>query len=260
MRRMLLGLMMVMGMSGTTMGGWAYEYSGSATGLQADVTLLALPVAQAGPLPAWGGADSTTVASAGISIPLVLGSYDLVETGVLSSSTDGGNAVVGQTGSHSSVANISLLDGLVQVTAVSSTAIAQFNTTTGIGSFSGDSVITGLTIGGNAVTLTGPNQTVSIELLGVTIASLTINEQISSISPDGQNVSMTVNALHLQVLGIPGVLSVADVIIGQSKAGVIQHVPEPSSFAMVLGAFAVGGGWKFARRKKADSTDAEATV
>lgn len=257
MRKLILGLMLLMSTSASSFGGYAYEYNGSATGLIADVSILPpVTIDNAGPLPAWGGVYSNTVASAFVGIDLVfpLPDYTVVSTGVLNASTRGGNPTVGQTTSQSNVAGITLLNGLISVGAVTSNAAATFNTTTGIGSTLGNSVVTGLVIGGQSITITGAaNQVVSVELLGVTIASLTINEQVETLSPDGQNISLTVNALHLRVLNNAPVIGLADIIVAQSKAGVIQHVPEPSSLSMILGAFAVGGGLKLARRRKAQS-------
>ena len=195
MRRTVLGLMLLMNMSASAFGGYVYTYSGEATGLIADVPLLApLTVASTGPLPPAGGELDATALSASLDVL----TSNVVSTGVLNASTSGGVPVIGVTDSTASVASISLLDGLITATAVSSEASAFFN------GVNGSSSIADLTVGGVGIVVSGAaNQTISVEILGVQIATLVINEQVSSVAPDGSS-NITVNALHLTVVdGIP---------------------------------------------------------
>jgi len=95
---------------------------------------------------------------------------------------------------------------------------------------SGSSEIAGLVVNGQSVAVTGlPNQTIPLPA-GVLMV---LNEQISSVQ--GQNGSITVNALHLTAPGVADALvSTALALIGP----LVSTTPPPVDCE-----FVTGGGW-----------------
>jgi hypothetical protein len=153
-----------------------------------------LVFADTGDLPPQGGSLSATEASV------------QVGTGILSSrtlaaSTSGGG---GETNSAASQEDVVAFAGQpAQLTA----AVVRSQAHADCSGATGSSIVTNLTLGGVAVTVTGaPNQTVSIPA----VATLVINEQVL-----GSNaIEITVNALHLY-LGTG-----EEVVLSSSRAGV----------------------------------------
>lgn len=234
MRRAVLGLMLLLSMTGTTMGGYVYTYGGNATGVlvnipsEPQITLASVNV------PPGGGQDSVSVVSA--DVPLV------ITTGAVNSSVSAGVPTPGITDSQSDIADISLLGGLITATGLTSSASAFFNGT------SGSSTITGLLISGIPVAVTGDiGQTIDVQVLGTTVATLVLNEQVSSVGLDSSTI--TVNGLRLSVLDT-ALFDPLEVVLSQSIAEVgYTAVPEPSSLALVCAAVSVGGGVRLARRR-----------
>jgi hypothetical protein len=158
----------------------ATTYSGEAVALKASALLgTNVALADTGALPAGGGNLKTSLASVNL---LGLASAD-----VLSSTTSGSGT---SSQSQSSVANLSLLGGLVAADVVKSNSSAACSGATA--SATGNSELVGLVAAGQPVVVSNPN--VAISLPGG--ISLTVNEQTSSSG--GNAGSMTVNALHVK--------------------------------------------------------------
>jgi hypothetical protein len=153
-------------------------FSGQAVALRASAVGLALALSDTGPLPASGGNLKTSLASVN-----VLG---LVSADVLSSATSGSGT---SSQSQSSVANLSLLGGLVAADLVKSNSSATCSS--GQAAVTGSSELLGLVVAGQPVLAVNPN--VAISLPGG--ISVIVNEQTSS--PSGNTGAMTVNALHV---------------------------------------------------------------
>jgi hypothetical protein len=153
-------------------------FSGQAVALRASAVGLALALSDTGSLPASGGNLKTSLASVN-----VLG---LVSADVLSSATSGSGT---SSQSQSSVANLSLLGGLVAADLVKSNSGATCSN--GQASVTGSSELVGLVVAGQPVLAVNPN--VAISLPGG--ISVIVNEQTSS--PSGNTGAMTVNALHV---------------------------------------------------------------
>jgi hypothetical protein len=153
-------------------------FSGQAVALRASAVGLALALSDTGPLPVSGGNLKTSLASVN-----VLG---LVSADVLSSATSGSGT---SSQSQSSVANLSLLGGLVAADLVKSNSSATCNS--GQAAVTGSSELVGLVVAGQPVLAVNPN--VAISLPGG--ISVIVNEQTSS--PSGNTGAMTVNALHV---------------------------------------------------------------
>jgi len=181
----------------------ATSYSGRATAVQANVLGTAtVRLADAGPLPPEGGTDEET---------LLTGSIDgLLTTGVLSASTSGQGQ---RTLSEASTADLNLTVAGVTITAdvLEATALARCrnndNTTPNLRA---SSQVTGLTINGTAVTVTGqPNQVIELPLGA---GQIIVNERVRSVS--GNTGSLTVNALRVVVTGV------GEVVISSAQAGI----------------------------------------
>jgi hypothetical protein len=177
-------------------------YSGEAVVVNANVLgIIDASISDTGALPSSGGSLSTSLLT--FQLP---GTLNL---SLLSASTNGGN---NQTNSQASVANVSLHVADIGVTAVVLTSNATTVCSSTTATANGASTIAGLKVNGLSVQVTGaPNQTIPL-----LVGSLVINEQISSVnlSSSANTASLTVNALHLRVLGL------ADVVISSSQAGV----------------------------------------
>ena len=156
----------------------AITFSGEAVALRASAAGISLAVSDTGPLPASGGNLKTSVGSVS-----VLG---LVSADVLSSATSGSGT---SSQSQASIANVSLLGGLVAADLVKSNSSATCSS--GQAAVTGSSELVGLVVAGQPVLAVNPN--VAISLPGG--ISVIVNEQTSS--PSGNTGSMTVNALHV---------------------------------------------------------------
>ena len=201
-------------------------YSGEATVVRVSALGLGpIEVGKAGPLPAEGGADESTLLSV----------RKDQTAGVLAAEVSHA-AVVGQGNSSSaeaSVANTSLtvLGNEIRTDLLRSQAQASCDGAGGA-SASGSSEIAGLLINGQAIAVSGaPNQTVSVG--GVTIL---INEQ--SGSANGNSADITVNALHVTAVDPLTQQLLLDVVISSAHADIRCAACNPP-----VGDFVTGGGW-----------------
>ena len=169
-------------------------FSGQAVALRASAVGLGLALSDTGPLPASGGNLKTSLASVN-----VLG---LVSADVLSAATSGSGT---SSQSQASVANLSLLGGLVAADVVQSNSSA---TCSGAqAAVTGSSELVGLVVAGTPVVVVNPN--VAITLPGG--ISVIVNEQTSS--PSGNTGSITVNALHVTGPSI-------DIVVASAQSGI----------------------------------------
>src|SRR6266404_8926828 len=169
-------------------------FSGEAVALRAKALGISLDLSDTGPLAASGGNLSTSVASVNV---LGLASADALK------STTSGSGTSSQ--SQSSVANLSLLGGLVAADAVKSNSSA---TCSGAqASVTGNAEVVGLVAAGQSVLVSSPNLAISLPG-GI---SLVVNEQTSS--PSGNTGSITVNALHLTGPSI-------DIVVASAQSGI----------------------------------------
>ena len=158
----------------------ATTFSGEAVALRrASAVGISLAVSDTGPLPASGGNLKTSVGRVS-----VLG---LVSADVLSSATSGSGT---SSQSQASIANVSLLGGLVAADLVKSNSSASCSN--GQAAVTGNSQLVDLVAAGQPVLASNPNLAISLPG-GI---SLIVNEQTSS--PSGNTGAMTVNALHVK--------------------------------------------------------------
>jgi hypothetical protein len=157
----------------------AITFSGEAVALRASAAGISLALSDTGPLPASDGNLKTSVGSVS-----VLG---LVSADVLSSATSGSGT---NSQSQASVANLSLLGGLVAADLVKSNSSATCSN--GQAAVTGNSQLVDLVAAGQPVLASNPNLAISLPG-GI---SLIVNEQTSS--PSGNTGAMTVNALHVK--------------------------------------------------------------
>ena len=165
-------------------------FSGQAMALRVSAVGLALAVSDTGPLPASGGNLKTSLVGVN-----VLG---LVSVDVLSGATSGSGT---SSQSQASVANLSLLGGLVAADLVKANSSATCSN--GQAATTGSSELVGLVVAGQPVLAVNPN--VAISLPGG--ISVIVNEQTSSSG--GNAGAMTVNALHISGPSIDIVVSSA---------------------------------------------------
>lgn len=224
---------------------------GSAFALQVSVTLLGGSPINVGPLAASNTAGPTTATVASATVPGV------VTTGVLtSSSTEDPNT--GAVTSTASTANVGL-PLLAALGAVSANAIVATCNATQSGE-TGTVTLTNATLGSLGALAANPakNTVIQINIAGINVATLTLNEQISNA--DG---SLTVNAFHLHLLGgAVGALGTGDVIISSATCGpAALPIPMASGLGLwiglgLLGTIAVPVGTRLVRRHRAGSTTA----
>jgi hypothetical protein len=157
----------------------ATTFSGEAVALRASAEGISLALSDTGPLPASGGNLKTSVGSVS-----VLG---LVSADVLSSATSGSGT---SSQSQASIANVSLLGGLVAADLVKSNSSATCSN--GQAAVTGNSQLVDLVAAGQPVLASNPNLAISLPG-GI---SLIVNEQTSS--PSGNTGAITVNALHVK--------------------------------------------------------------
>jgi len=172
----------------------ATTFSGEAVALKANALGISLSLADTGALPSSGGNLSTSLASLNV---LGLASADALK------STSSGRGTTSQ--SQSSVANLSLLGGLVAADVVKSNSSATCSG--GQASVTGSAEIVGLVAAGQSVLVSTPNLAISLPG-GI---SLIVNEQTSSSG--GNTGSMTVNALHVKGPSI-------DIVVASAQSGI----------------------------------------
>lgn len=172
----------------------ATTFSGEAVALRANALGISLALSDTGALPSSGGNLSTSVASVNV---LGLASADVLK------STSSGSGTTSQ--SQSSVANVSLLGGLIAADVVKSNSSATCSGSQA--SVTGNSEIVGLVAAGQSVLVSTPNLAISLPG-GI---SLIVNEQTSSSG--GNTGSMTVNALHVKGPSI-------DIVVASAQSGI----------------------------------------
>jgi hypothetical protein len=169
-------------------------FSGQAAALRGSAVGLALALSDTGPLPSSGGNLKTSLASVN-----VLG---LVSADVLSGAASGSGS---SSQSQASVANLSLLGGLIAADVV--TANSSATCSGGQAAVAGNSELVGLIVAGQPVVAVNPNLAISLPG-GI---SVIINEQSSS--PGGNTGAMTVNALHVTGPAI-------DIVVASANSGI----------------------------------------
>jgi hypothetical protein len=169
-------------------------FSGEAVALRANVVGISLSLADTGALPSSGGNLSTSLASLNV---LGLASADALK------STSSGSGTSSQ--SQSSVANLSLMGGLVAADVVKSNSSATCSGSQA--SVSANAELVGLVAAGQSVVVSNPNLAISLPG-GI---SLIVNEQTSSSG--GNTGSMTVNALHVKGPSI-------DIVVASAHSGI----------------------------------------
>ncbi|WP_326568154.1 choice-of-anchor P family protein [Amycolatopsis rhabdoformis] len=218
---------------------------GSAYGANVNVKLLGANAVQAGPLSPSNTDGPTSAALASITVPGILA------TGAVTSSAmrdDNSGAVTAK----ASVAGVGLpllgaALGKVNVGVIQAVCTA---TQAGV---TGSATLADANLGslGKINANPAPNTQLQVALGPVNVATLILNEQVKN--PDG---SLTVNALHLKLLGgVIGALGSGDVILASAKCGpAAPPMPLASGAGMwvgfgVLAAIAVPVGLRFSRRR-----------
>ena len=172
----------------------ATTFSGEAVALRASAVGISLALADTGALPSSGGSLSTSLASLNV---MGLASADALKSTTSASGTS--------SQSQSSVADLSLLGGLVAAEVVKSNSSATCSS--GQATVTGNAEVVGLVAAGQSVLVSNPNLAISLPG-GI---SLIVNEQTSS--PSGNTGSITVNALHVKGPSI-------DIVVASAQSGV----------------------------------------
>lgn len=226
---------------------------GSAYGVEVDVTLLNVPAVHVGPLAAARTTGPTTDTLASATVPGVL-TAGVINTSATKDPNTGG---VTATASTAKV-GLPLLSALGSVHADLIAAKCEADQK----GEHGQSTLTNATLGslGALAVNPAPNTVVRISLpLVGNVATLTLNEQIHN--PDG---SLTVNAVHLHLLGGKGVGAIGsgDVIISSATCGpAALPIPMASGAGLwiglgLLGAIAVPVGTTVVRRRRTSAATA----
>jgi hypothetical protein len=148
-----------------------------------------------------------------------------------------GDLGAGTSSATGSAANVALLqNALSGFPAVSATLIQADCTANGT-TLTGSSTFTNASIGGQSVVDIHPAPNTHLINLGP-LLTVTLNEQTTD------NGTLTVNALHITLLGVAGGSSVADVIIGQATCGPNAAVLPVAAFSfqdmpLILGGLAL---------------------
>ena len=172
----------------------ATSFSGEAVALRANALGISLALSDTGPLPSGGGNLSTSLASVNVA--------GLASADALKSTTSGSGT---SSQSLSSVANLSLLGGLIAANVVQSNSSATCSS--GQAAVSGNAQLIGLVAAGQSIVVSNPNLAISLPG-GI---SLIVNEQTSSSG--GNTGSMTVNALHVKGPSI-------DIVVASAQSGI----------------------------------------
>jgi hypothetical protein len=218
---------------------------GSAYGVSVDVKLLGQSAVKVGPLAAsnTNGPTSNTTVSADVA--------GILTAGVITTSAvrdDNSGAVTAK----ASTADVGLPLLKAALGTVSVKAIEAVCTATQEG-VKGSSTLADAKLGSVGTVDAGPapNTQIKVALGPVNVATLILNEQIKN--PDG---SLTVNALHLKLLGgVVGALGSGDVIVSSATCGpAAPPMPLASGPGLwvglgLLGAVAVPVGLRFSRRR-----------
>ncbi|ATY09447.1 hypothetical protein CU254_02345 [Amycolatopsis sp. AA4] len=221
---------------------------GSAYGVNVNVTLLGQPAVHLGPLAAANTNGPTENTAVSANVPGVL------TTGVINTSAvrdDNSGAVT----SKASVADVGLPLLKAAVGNVGAKAVEAVCTATQEG-VKGSTTLVGANLGslGNVDATPAANTQLKVQVGPLHVATLILNEQIKN--SDG---SLTVNALHLKLLGgdALGALGSGDVILSSATCGpAAPPMPLASGAGMWIGfgvvaAIAVPVGLRFSRRRSA---------
>lgn len=220
---------------------------GSAYGVNVDVTLLGHPAVHLGPLAAANTNGPTESTAVSANVPGVL------TTGVIKTSAvrdDNSGAVTAK----ASVADVGL-PLLKPLGNVGAKAVEAVCTATQEG-VKGSTTLVGANLGslGKVDATPAANTALKVQVGALHVATLILNEQIKN--KDG---SLTVNALHLKLLGgdALGALGSGDVILSSATCGpAAPPMPLASGAGMWIGfgvvaAIAVPVGLRFSRRRSA---------
>ena len=220
---------------------------GSAYGVDVDVALLHVPAVHAGPLAAASTAGPTSDSLATAAVPGVL------TAGVVNTSAHR-DSNTGAVTASASTADVSL-PLLAALGKVEAKLIVAKCTATQSGE-SGSATLTDAKLGayGNLAVTPSKDTKITIRLRNLgNVATVVLNEQIHN--HDG---SLTVNAVHLHLLGGPGLTGIGsgDVIISSATCGP-AGLPMPVASGLglwlglgLLGAIAVPVGWAAIRKRR----------
>jgi hypothetical protein len=226
---------------------------GSAYGIKVDVTLLGVPAVHAGPLAAASTNGPTSDSLVSAAVPGVL------TAGVINTSAHK-DTNTGAVTAEASTADVTL-PLLSALGTVGAKLIAAKCLATQSGE-TGSATLTDAKLGslGTLAVNPAPNTTIDVKLPAIgNVAKLVLNEQVHN--PDG---SLTVNAVHLHLLGGHGIgaLGDGDVIISSATCGPAGlPMPVASGAGLwiglgLLGAIALPLGFAAKRRRTSAATAA----
>lgn len=203
----------------------------AADGVRLDLSLPAGDAVSAGPFAAADADGPASDTFEGVDVPAVL------KTGVLDTSASMDHKT-GGVHSRASAADVRL-DLLESATGGVSADLVEAGCAATQKGLTGTSKLVGLDLGrlGTVDADPAPDSTLDVDLLGVDIAKLVLNEQIRD--DDG---GLTVNALHLTLLG--GSLGTGDLVLSSATCGPAGLPVPPASGAglwIALGLLAVFG-------------------
>lgn len=226
---------------------------GSAYGVHVNVTLLGTPAVVAGPLAAASTAGPTTSTLASVNLPGIVTAKVITTSAKLDEST---GAVTADAATAKVGLPLLAALGTVRADLVEAKCKATQSGT------SGSTTLVGAELGslGTAAVTPAANTKLAVALPVVgNVATLILNEQIDN--PDG---SLTVNAIHLHLLGTDalGTLGSGDVIISSATCGpAALPIPMASGAGLwigigLLGAAAIPAGAMVLRRRRTGATAA----
>ncbi|MFJ6676026.1 choice-of-anchor P family protein [Actinosynnema sp. NPDC091369] len=178
----------------------------SAHGARLDLAPLGRDAVSAGPFAAATANGPTTGTFATVDLPTVL------RTGVLNASASR-DEKTGGVGSWASTADVRL-DLLAEVTGGLSAELVEAECAATQKGVVGKATLAGLDLGrlGEVGAEPAPDTSIDVDLLGAHVAEVVLNEQVRN--PDG---SLTVNALHVRLLGGP--LGTGDLVVSSATCG-----------------------------------------
>ncbi|SEF31516.1 hypothetical protein SAMN05421837_105773 [Amycolatopsis pretoriensis] len=222
---------------------------GSAYGVKVDVKLLGQQAVKAGPLAAASTAGPTTSTLASAAVPGVL------TAGVIATEAkrdDNSGAVTAK----ATTANVGLPLLKAALGDVGIKTVEAVCTATQAG-VKGSSTLADAKLGSVGTVDANPaaNTQVKVAIAGINIATVILNEQIKN-----QDGSLTVNAIHVKLLGgVVGSLGSGDVIVSSATCGpAAPPMPLASGAGLwiglgLLGAVAVPVGTRIYRRRSAQA-------
>ncbi|KOV82226.1 choice-of-anchor P family protein [Nocardia sp. NRRL S-836] len=181
----------------------------SARGAKLDVTLLGSPAVHAEPFAAANANGPTQNTFLGVDLTGIL------KTGVINASASRDERS-GGVYSRASTADVRV-DLLSKVTGRITAELVEAECTATQKGLAGKSKLVGVNLGklGQVNADPAPNTVLNVELVGIKIAEVVLNEQVKS--KDG---SLTVNAVHIRLLqGVLGSIGTGDVVISSATCG-----------------------------------------